>query len=82
MASKWKCTKTGEHCKEEEIYIFRGNFAFGSANQLSFKTTSRRDDLHSLIYLMIYLLNDCSMPGLQKILDDKSEDGNSLNKLI
>lgn len=30
---------------------------FASPNQLNFKSTSRRDDLISLVYLMVYVLN-------------------------
>lgn len=37
--------------------VFRGNIMFASPNQLNFRTTSRRDDLISLVYLMIYMLN-------------------------
>ena len=34
---------------------FKGNMALASANALEFKTTSRKDDLISLTYLLIYL---------------------------
>jgi serine/threonine protein kinase len=34
---------------------FKGNIAFSSANALRSRTTSRRDDLISLVYLMLYM---------------------------
>jgi hypothetical protein len=37
---------------------------FGSLNQLAFKTTSRRDDMISLCYMMIYILNNGSIRGI------------------
>ena len=53
----------GEHInKESKRDTFEGNMLFSSLNQLQFRSTSRRDDLQSLSYLMIYLLNDLSFP--------------------
>jgi len=37
---------------------------FASTNQLEFFSTSRRDDLISLYYLLIYLFNDGNLPGI------------------
>ena len=36
---------------------------FASLNQMKFYSTSRRDDLISLFYLMIYMLKGGKMPG-------------------
>ena len=33
-----------------------GNMAFGSVNAMNFKSVSRRDDLISLTYLLVYLI--------------------------
>ena len=35
----------------------------GSLNQMKFHTTSRRDDLISLFYLLIFMLKGGEMPG-------------------
>ena len=43
---------------------FHGNVVFSSLNQLKFHATSRRDDLISLFYLLIYLLKQGNMPGV------------------
>ena len=54
------CTKflsKGNHISQEVLEIFRGNMMFCSIHQMNFKTTSRRDDLISLCYLLSYLLN-------------------------
>ena len=37
---------------------------FSSYDQMNFKPTSRKDDLHSLCYMLLYLLNDLRLPGL------------------
>ena len=51
-------TKAGDHIEEGVAKMFRGNLQLASANQLSYKLTSRRDDLITLCYLLVYLLND------------------------
>jgi hypothetical protein len=53
-----------ENCKTNQ---FKGNMLFSSVRQLSFMKTSRRDDLISLCYLLVYLLNKQKFPDkLQK----------------
>jgi hypothetical protein len=44
------------------VDTFRGNMIFSSSNQLRFFNTSRRDDLVSLCYLMIYLIRRGTLP--------------------
>lgn len=68
-----------KHKKQEDVKYFRGNFMFASKYQLDFKSTSRRDDLISLCYIMIYLANNQEMPlfdidGLQSVPDVKHMD--------
>ena len=57
LATSWVDPRTGCHIEPCKTKLFRGNMYFSSVNQLKYKTASRRDDLHSLAYLMIYLLN-------------------------
>lgn len=45
------------HLAVQNVKIFRGNIMFASPNQLNFRSTSRRDDLISLVYLIVYMLN-------------------------
>ena len=60
--------KKGLHLLEEtsEDKGFKGNILFASKNQLEFKLTSRRDDIISLCYLMLYLVNDFVLPGYER----------------
>ena len=37
---------------------------FASLNQLNFLSTSRRDDMIAMCYLVIYMLNEAYLPGV------------------
>ena len=63
FATRYLDSETGLHCEKELLNIFRGNIVFASTNQLKFYSTSRRDDLISLFYLMVYMLHGGNMPG-------------------
>lgn len=52
-----------KHLPVQNVKVFRGNIMFASPNQLNFRSTSRRDDLISLVYLMIYMLNQGELIG-------------------
>ena len=60
MGTQYTMFNTGmrpsKHINKQEVDTFRGNMIFSSSNQLRFFNTSRRDDLVSLCYLMIYLI--------------------------
>lgn len=47
-----------DHIEKTNVNAFRGNLVFSSLHQLKFKTTSRRDDMISLFYLLVYLLKN------------------------
>ena len=64
--------KDGKHLPQRDLESFRGNMLFASSNQFEFKSTSRRDDLISLLYLMVYLLNK-DLPWLTEQNMGKSE---------
>ena len=55
-ASKY-LDKNGKHIKEDVIDKFRGNIMFASPSAMEFCCTSRKDDLISLCYILLYLLN-------------------------
>lgn len=57
FATRYIDKKKNEHIKKYEVDLFQGNLMFGSAYQLSFASTSRRDDLISLVYLLIFIIN-------------------------
>lgn len=64
FATKYIDKATKKHVEPQEIGTFRGNMIFASANQLNFQMTSRRDDLISLSYVLIYLLNNGNLQGI------------------
>ena len=52
-------TSDKDHIPESsKVEVFTGNLIFASVRQMSFGATSRCDDLISLFYMLIYLLND------------------------
>ena len=52
----------GAHIKFKFQEHFSGNFLFASFNGCINKLLSRRDDITSIIILMVYLLNDKKLP--------------------
>lgn len=57
LCSRWMSEETGSHLQRKRIAYFVGNLYYSSVNQLQSMTSSRRDDLHSLAYLLANLLN-------------------------
>ena len=64
--TKYEDPTTKEHIGQSKLDMFRGNIVFSSVHQMQFNATSRRDDMISLFYLLIYLLKNGQMPGLSK----------------
>jgi serine/threonine protein kinase len=56
LCKKYKSSKTGKHIKKKYLGKFFGNFKFASLNVASGFEASRRDDLISLGYLLIFLV--------------------------
>ena len=54
----------GFHLEEEQSSTFEGNLSFSSYNGQNLRSLSRRDDLISLCYLLIYSLEG-SLPWLE-----------------
>lgn len=54
--------KNGDHMSQQSNDTFRSNMIFATVNQFKFKNTSRRDDLMSLVYLLVFLSNKGSVP--------------------
>lgn len=52
----------GTHSKKKYIEKFSGNFLFASLNSCRGNNKSRRDDIQSLMYIMVYLLNKNYLP--------------------
>lgn len=49
--------KNGKHVPNSTQRVFRGNVVFASRNLFNLETPSRRDDLISLCYLLLYLVD-------------------------
>ena len=63
FATTYLDTKTHDHLEKKRLDLFRGNMEFSSINQMKFHSTSRRDDLISLFYLIVYMLKGGIIPG-------------------
>lgn len=53
---------TGYHVQKTNLSYFSGNFMFASLNSCRGNNKSRRDDIESIFYLMIYLYNNNYLP--------------------
>jgi hypothetical protein len=51
-----------KHFKHKYIASFTGNFYFASANSCKGYNKSRRDDIESALYLLLFLLNNNRLP--------------------
>ncbi|XP_047338123.1 casein kinase 1-like protein HD16 [Impatiens glandulifera] len=57
LASRWKDASTGKHVEyDQRPDIFRGTIRYASAHAHLGRTGSRRDDLESLAYTLIFLI--------------------------
>ena len=66
------------HIKKCYVDFFRGNMVFSSLNQLKFHATSRRDDIIAVLYIMVYLLKNGQLPGINF---DEAENDNDNDKM-
>jgi serine/threonine protein kinase len=57
----------GNHIEQGELDNFRGNIVCASLSHMESWTTSRKDDLISLCYLLIYLLNRGKLLGIERV---------------
>lgn len=74
LASEWIDSGTGRHCEPRKTLNFSGNLIFSSVNQLKCNKTSRSDDLHSLAYLLLFIMNRGTLPGLDQIFNSIDQD--------
>ena len=68
----------GFHIKREKTNKFRGSFLFASKNAFNYIRTSRRDDLISLVYNLIYMLDSKRLSFIRKV---KTSDENFFEKV-
>ena len=53
-----------KHKPKENLSSFSGNFIFASLNSLRGNSKSRRDDLESAFYMIVFLLSKNTLPWL------------------
>ena len=70
LSKKFQSTKTGKHIKISELKKFTGSIIFASSNSLKLLEQSRRDDLESIGYMLIYLMKG-SLPWQKIKVDNK-----------
>lgn len=70
FATRYLSSKTGIHVDCKDVDELRGNIIFASLNQMNFKTTSRKDDLTSLFFLMVYLFGRGALDGVDFTLQN------------
>ena len=70
----YKSFKTNKHLKQTKVSKFDGDIHFISLDRQNFLYPSRRDDLLSLCYMMMYLLSGNNLPLLDIPLNIKQSD--------
>ena len=72
LSKKYKSSTTGKHISFSEVKKFTGTVCYSSANALRFKEQSRRDDLESICYMIIFLMKG-SLPWQKIKVNNKKE---------
>ena len=58
LQSIYKEPVHSDHHIDKSLQDFQGNFAFCSPNSINGTSTSRRDDMFSILYLLLYLFTN------------------------
>ena len=72
LSKKYQSTKTGKHILISELKKFTGSILFSSINSLKLLEQSRRDDLESIGYMLIYLMKG-NLPWQKIKVENKKE---------
>ena len=81
FCKKYRSSKTGKHILPKNVGTITGTLKYLSPNVIRCKESSRRDDLISLGYLLIYLLKR-TLPWLEKLNNIKELDKENYYYLI
>ena len=57
LARKYRSSRTGKHIKFKNLKVINGSFRYISLNAIRGYEQSRRDDLESLGYMLVFLIN-------------------------
>ena len=82
LARKYRSSRTGKHIKFKNLKVINGSFRYISLNAIRGYEQSRRDDLESLGYMLIFLINK-TLPWLkaEKLKSTKMEIRKNIYKL-
>ena len=72
LSKKYQSTKSGKHILYSESKKFTGTIVYGSVNSLKCREQSRRDDLESIGYMLIYFMKG-RLPWQSVKVDNKKE---------
>ena len=74
LAKKYRSSRTGKHIRFSKLNYLIGSIAFSSHNAIKGYESSRRDDLESFCYMLIYLAK-CGVTPWKELqyLEDKNE---------
>ena len=72
LSKKYQSTKSGKHILYSESKKFTGTITYGSVNSLKCREQSRRDDLESIGYMLIYFMKG-RLPWQSVKVDNKKE---------
>ena len=73
LCKKYRSSQTGRHIKFGDVRKFTGNIRYGSVNSLKLKEQSRRDDLESIGYMLIYFMKG-RLPWMGSKVSNKKEN--------
>ena len=64
----------GDHIKKENLGSFSGNAMFASLNSCRGGNKSRRDDIESAFYVLLYLINQQTLPWSRETPRRREQD--------
>ena len=73
FAHKYRSSRTGKHIKYRNLKIICGSYVFSSINGSKGYEQSRKDDLESLGYMLIYLVSHY-LPWIDIAINEKIEE--------
>jgi casein kinase 1 len=74
--------ENGDHIVKQYIRNFSGNFLFASLNSSRGFNKSRRDDIESLFYILIYMMNEEYLPWCDLLTKDPTAERTDLKVLL
>lgn len=64
LSKRFKCPKTGQHIQSKKLPFPTGTLRYCSVNAHRSKEQSRRDDLESIGYILLYFLKEGHLPWI------------------